>query len=436
LNVHPAKMMVRVWVFTWALFLIMPFHIVGRPMTYFGGVMFAMFFLAFCLGAVLVRIPEAKPFPVPPQPLDWASVDRLIKIVCLISIAALAFEAARSDVFDLTEAYRIRNLAAHALLTGAQSNSSVAFQIAFLTYPASYVFIVRKVVFDEKMDVLSLLVYGIGPTALASIVMGGRGPVFYSLILGLIALTARRKYLGKRQGPINVEQRRRRRHAVIGVSIALIIATIYSANVFLVRAGGADGASALLDVVETVWPVSFRGPGSEFLYRQVGETLGFLIMMAGWYIVQGIVMSNYLFSSYDGPMQWGVYGIDLAAAVVRRIDPATVSSNFGGLNDLGTYGFLPTAFGTLWVDYGYLGLGVAGAWGYFCSVVFRKGREGQDARWLLLPPFITAGILFSINNTPFGMSNGLMIYFWLYMVFRKVRIGTAPQPDLVMLPAE
>ena len=81
-------------------------------------------------------------------------------------------------------------------------------------------------------------------------------------------------------------------------------------------------------------------------------------------------MSTYLFSAYDGPLQMGIYGVDLVSALMRRFDPLRVADGFNSLFSLGTYGFLPSAWGSLYVDFGLFGIVFCVFWGYFalCAI--------------------------------------------------------------------
>ena len=128
-------------------------------------------------------------------------------------------------------------------------------------------------------------------------------------------------------------------------------------------------------------------------------------------------MSNVLFTEYTTPAQLGIYGVDLVAAVMRRLDGNRVADGFAALLNLNTYGFLPSAFGSLYVDFLLLGIFVAGLWGWLAGVVYRNVKRARDPRWLLIAPFISLGIFFSLINTPIGFSNGLMTHFWMLVAF-------------------
>ena len=181
-------------------------------------------------------------------------------------------------------------------------------------------------------------------------------------------------------------------------------------------------------VAETIWGVAFRGAAADLMFRVLGDEITYIIFIFNWYVVQGLPMSNILFSKYDGPMQFGVYGVDLISALVRRLDGALVARGFDSLQQLGTYGFLPSAFGSLYVDLWFYGIVVSGVWGTLAGLVYQRVRRGRDSRWLIFAPFVTVGILFSLMNTPIGFSNGLMTHLWVLLAFMSAKQVKAPRP--------
>jgi hypothetical protein len=141
-------------------------------------------------------------------------------------------------------------------------------------------------------------------------------------------------------------------------------------------------------------------------------------------------MSNFLFSGYDGPMQLGVYGIDIVSAIMRRLDPDRVAGGFDTLLTLGTYGFLPSAWGSLFVDLHLGGVMACISWGIFSAWVWRKTSIERHARWLTVAPFVTIGIIFSLVNTPFGFSNGFVTHLWLLVALALTRPRDARKTSL------
>ena len=113
----------------------------------------------------------------------------------------------------------------------------------------------------------------------------------------------------------------------------------------------------------------------------------------------------------------GTYGIDLMSAIMRRIDPQRVAEGFDSLLMLGTYGFFPSAWGSLYVDFGLFSLLFCIIWGVFSVLCYRRIVVQCRMDWLLVGPFVSIGILFSIINTPMGFTNGFVTHAWLLFAF-------------------
>ena len=216
--------------------------------------------------------------------------------------------------------------------------------------------------------------------------------------------------------------------------MSVVAATVYFIQVFFVRADGVGGAQGMFDIARESWGVNFNGYLSGFMFAVFGDEITYLIFIFAWYLVQGLVMSNVLFTEYTTPAQLGIYGVDLVAAVIRRVNGDLVAEGFASLLKINTYGFLPSAFGSLYVDFLVLGLLVAGLWGWFTGMVYRNVKRASDPRWLLIAPFISLGIFFSLINTPIGFSNGLMTHIWMLVAFFtattmvRVPVGSSALP--------
>ena len=193
----------------------------------------------------------------------------------------------------------------------------------------------------------------------------------------------------------------------------------------------------MFGVAETIWGIGFRGPMADLMFRVLGNEVTYVIFIFNWYVVQGLPMSNILFSDYNGPMQLGVYGVDLISALVRRLNGALVARHFDALQQLGTYGFLTSAFGSLYVDLWFFGIAISAAWGALAALVYQRIRSARDSRWLMLAPVVSMGILFSLINTPLGFSNGLVTHLWMVGAFlsaRQLKVRRQ-SPALVPCPA-
>jgi hypothetical protein len=226
---------------------------------------------------------------------------------------------------------------------------------------------------------------------------------------------------------------------VLGVIAIVLGVMYYFVAVFFIRAALVGGGAGMLEWAEDIWGISFRGPVADAMFLAIGQEWTYIVFVFNWYVVQGLLMANFLFTDYQGSMQFGVYGVDLVSALARRLDGEMVARYFGELLQLGTYGFFPSAWGSLYVDLWFFGLILSAVWGALAGLVYRKIQCGLDSRWLLFAPFVTMGIVFSLINTPIGFANGLMTHFWLVVAFlisrqrnpERATVITAlpPRPD-------
>lgn len=402
----------------------LPFQLIERPITWAGGAGMAAFVCAFALGTLLVprRLRRSAVSQAPQVDSRWARW--LLGAAALAAGACLLIDASGNDVFDLVVAYELRTEAASALLEGEASASSVWFQIGFLLYPACYVFIAAHVLYAPRVRLLAVALIGLLPILLATLVMGGRTPLLYALLVTVLAWRERRKIAH----PSDRERMRRnggsparRVTLAAGTVLALTALFGYFAAVFIVRAEVVGGTSQMFLLAEDLWGVGFRGALYPLLTALLGDTGTYMVFVFVWYAVQGLVMGNHLLGQYDGPLLWGIYGVDIVAAVVRRAAPEHVTQGFDALLTLGTYGFLPSAWGSLYVDFGFAGLGLALLWGVFAGFAWTRIVRQQRQDWLLVGPFVSLGILFSLINTPFGFTNGFITHLWLLGAFLMLR---------------
>ena len=421
---HPGILMLKVWSIALCVLLILPFTLSSREIYWEGvGVLFC-FLVAFCLGSILKSYPTKRLVDQSFINLSFSKVDLLLMTLGLISIGVFTIEIIQSGSLLLSVAYESRSNQAQALLHGALSNSSVWFKIGFLTYPASFIYIVRELVFKSKLKVSRIILFGVLPGVLAAVAMGGRSPLFTVLAYLFIAYAVRRRL------NFSYVQIGLRKKSDLGLfpklllTTGVIAAVIYAINIFVERASGQGGLDVMFDVAEGLWGVTFSGPGFEMAADIFGLAPLFIIFVVAWYFVQGLIISSAVLANYNGPILLGVYGVDLASALARRFDAEDTAKNFNYLLDMDTYGFFPSAFGSLFVDFSYSGILVAFLWGAFAGMVYGRFRQGVDPRWRLIMPFVIFGIFISLINTPFGFSNGFVMYAWLFVVFVLIKKST------------
>lgn len=444
---HPAVLMLLVWMGCIAAFYILPFQLEGRVMTVYGFMILMLFIATFCVGALAA----ARPQPQQPRPSDltinFQMTDRILMVAAVIAVLASLLDVQGRNVLDLADAYQVRSDRAGALLAGGASESTIWFQLAFLTYPAGYVYIVREVAFRPRPVPWRIGMFGLAPVVLTSLAMGGRAPLFYALLMLVMGFMLR-KQLFKPQPKRAVPARRAipgrpvrkpfKLNAPAKAAIGLlgVLAFFYFIQVFFARADVAGGVEGMFGVASSSWGVNFNGHFSNIIFGAFGADGAYLIFIFVWYLVQGLVMSNAIFSDYDGGMLLGGYGIDLAAALLRRVNGEFIADGYAVLLQMNTYGFLPSAFGSLYVDLKFFGLIPCLIWGWVAGKVYAKVKQGQDPRWLLAVPFISVGIFFSLINTPIGFSNGFVTHIWLIAAFLTAKVVRRPAPGVAPAAAK
>jgi hypothetical protein len=417
--------MLGVWVTCSLAFALLPYQLLERPFSLVGLASLAVFVLAFVVGTLMVRVPRSVALQPIALPSGEARAQRVLAVACVLASICLLLDAQGKDVFDLVLAYEQRSEAADALLKGEASSSSIWFQLSFLLYPAGYVFTGLHILYAPRIRVLTLALIGLTPIVLATIAMGGRVPIFYALLVAGLAWRERRKLAHAPRKPLPFA---RRLLWIMLIAVFALGMFTYFATVFVIRAQVVGGTEGMFEVAANLWGIGFRGPGSDMLFALLGADTTYMLFVFVWYLVQGLVMANYLFSAYDGPMQMGVYGVDLMSALLRRVAPERVAQGFDFLMSLGTYGFLPSAWGSLWVDFAWAGLLPCVIWGAFTAWAWRRIVRERQGHWLLVGPFVSLGILFSLINTPIGFTNGLITHLWLAAAFLMLKPARQAAP--------
>jgi len=412
---HPALLMLFVWCLCVLLWVALPFEVVSRNLTTYGWLILALFIGTFCIGAMLFGGSVAQRRAAVLFTPNFEMADRIIAVVSIVATGVLLADIAAGSGGDLAASWVERNERAVAILTGGEGGD-LFFQIGFVTAPIAYTAIAREVIFGEAIRYVRVLVFGILPLAASAVSSGGRGPLMFALVFyGLSSLV--RRYV--RFDPNAPRRRMAPRQLFFGVLLVIValLSLNYFVAVFAVRAEGAGGPAAMLDAVALRWGVTFGGSSADALIRVIGEGNSYLVFVFAWYYTQGLIFANILISDYAGPPGWGVYGIEILLGAMRRINSDYVSNLFAYLDALNAFGFVPSAFGSFFVDFGWLAFIPVFAWGCLAGLVYRKSRTSIDGRWLLPVPFVTQGILFSTINTPLGLTNGLVTLSWMIGIF-------------------
>ncbi|TWC68382.1 hypothetical protein FB597_103265 [Herbaspirillum sp. SJZ099] len=417
--------MLGIWLIAALMLLILPFQLLARPLTGYGVLVLAAFFIAFVTGSLLVppapRADSAASYNL--DGMDYAVAERVLIAIGLISIIAFCLDLSGRNLLDISGGQELRSQRANTLLRAQASSSTAWFQIAFLTYPAGYAYIALHTIYVRAISCWRLSLFGFLPILLSILSMGGRSPLLYAMtIFGLAYLTRRKSIRSSNSGAKSHHLIKPKSILIVlGITLSAIAAGYYFSVIFIVRSEAMGGPEAMFKLAESVWGVGFKGSLSEQIFTIFGERLTYLIFIFSWYFVQGLVIASNLFSDYNGPLQFGIYGIDLVSALVRRGEPETVAHGFLALLSLGTYGFFPSAFGSLFVDFGLAGLFMTVLWGYAATLCYRKIKFERKGKWLIFAPFVTAGIVFSLINTPLGFANGLVSHAWMLLTFSLLR---------------
>jgi len=437
---HPALMMIATWSLCAFLLFTLPLRIVDRDITVYGYLMMFLSILIFCVGSLL-KTPLLRQRHAPfVYQTDFTLADRVIMVVAIIAIFASTFDLFAGSGGDLAAAWQIRSSRTTAIIDGTDSGSSLAFQLGFLTHPIGYVAIAREIIFERRPRFARLLLVGFGPLLMVSLSLGGRGPLLFSLVMSGLSFATRQFVFRDARRQLARKMSAQGLFVVLVSSVIFFASLNYFVQVFIVRAGGADAIGDIFARTGDTWGVAFDGPTAEWMKSVLGLGNTYLIFVFSWYLVQGMVIGNVMFTSYHASPMLGVYGIELLLSFSRRFGGSFVSQHFVELDRINTFGFVSSAFGTLYVDYWFFGFAVTLGWGYLAGLVYSKSRTSFDGRWLLLVPFFIQGILFSLINTPFGLSNGLTSYIWLFVIFRIAKLDKSrfliatrrPQPPVVV----
>ena len=282
-----------VWFSCIFLWIFLPFQLVGREISYYGVSIFILFLSSFFIGCIATKKNKSL--------INYTSVQikkslQIISFFSFISLLCLLIDFDLSNL-DLIFIASEREDISISLLTGEKSNSSLAFKIAFLTYPSAYIYIALTTIYSKKINYIYLFMLGYLPIILSTVVMGGRNPLLYAILISFFSIKIRSNFSNElnvyKSSPKVITYKR---SLIKFISMAFIIITsVYFINVFLSRAEILGGTSFMFDHAESNWGISFDGRSSEFLISLLGFQNFFLLFIISWYVVQGLIMDTYYF---------------------------------------------------------------------------------------------------------------------------------------------
>ncbi|WP_424984229.1 oligosaccharide repeat unit polymerase [Maritalea sp. S77] len=419
MRVHPALLMIVVWGLGGLAFIVLPYEFLTKKFSLYGALILVLFIATFCIGSISSHRLAPKKIQPSRPPSSTSKIGLFLATISAVASICLAIDLFffQEFGFNLSEAYSNRSGRAQAVLQGEALSSSLFFKFGFLTYPVSYVYLVWSIIYSKRTPIWLIVAFGILPAILAAMVLGGRTSIFSTMLYFLLAVLTRgaMEAAGRKRGWKKYDFLPK---GLILLAIALfVVGVIYFVNVFIVRASFVGGTDEMLKLAGQNWGVTFNEDAANRMESIFGVKNTYLIFVFSWYYTQGELIASIIFSEYSAGPMLGSYGVDVIAAFWRQIDIGFMPNSNEGLIEIGTYGFFPSAFGSLYVDFLFGGLLVTFFWGWASGYVFRNARRGDDTRWRLITPFVTFGILLSLVNTPIGFSNGFITYFWLFVCF-------------------
>ena len=98
MNLHPALLMVSVWLSCIGLFTALPFELVDREFTSYGFIILVLFIGAFCLGTTL-KLEQVKSPGIPVDlGVNFSRTDKILKIAALIAVGCFLLDLYDKDI--------------------------------------------------------------------------------------------------------------------------------------------------------------------------------------------------------------------------------------------------------------------------------------------------------------------------------------------------
>jgi oligosaccharide repeat unit polymerase len=414
---HPAWIMIGFWSFLYAVFFLAP--ITQTPPPSIAGTGFIVSqILAFCIGSVLGsgglgRGVLIKAPTVSFSRLSVHSSTRIIRIFLLIGIVGALlciFDKILSlDLFSLSAAGALRSERAQQLLNVDSLSSTALSIVGFLTYPAGFVAMVVALVRYEAISratrILSMLYVVV--IFFHSITTGGRSTIFVAILFLGIAF-----YIRNCRGLKTIP-----RSLMIRVSFMLLLICFfgYSILVWQTRSELTEqGIEEFLAHAAENWGVA-PTESLESLADALGQPgLIKTSLSSIFYFTQSVSIIERILAMDETPLLLGTYHIDLVAAAARFLDSSDfLVQGYATLLENNIYGFFTSAWGALYIDFGFLGsYTVTMVWGWLAGFSHRHARRNIYSDGFTQYVFWIYSILISFVSPPFGFSNSAVTFIW------------------------
>jgi hypothetical protein len=212
------------------------------------------------------------------------------------------------------------------------------------------------------------------------------------------------------------------------LAVAVLAAALYNSFIFSERREfrNLDHYSAALRSFERAglfrvrpWVDEWTGHGS------VAPGIALDAISSYFYLTVGITgLERVLaFSDRLGPYA-GQYQIQILPIALERVWPevSLLREMRHELFVAGASGVFTTAFGSLFLDFGWAGLGVAVfLWGWLSGRYYRRSLRARDPSAPLMLCFLVWAVLLSPIHSAVGISNAVMIPAICWLVARLVR---------------
>jgi hypothetical protein len=325
-----------------------------------------------------------------------------------------------SDLAGLTE---LRYERAEDLLAASEISKGVLTYCGYLLYPALYLVVAIAICYYEGLRArgkLLLTLNMIGPFVLA-VLFGGRSPIFV-LFLIIAASCVVRRLLGLRALPAGAFLK----VAGIGGVLGFILYTnvIWFARLEL----SVSTVNVLLAHAERIWGIEPSHRFESWLAGMGKQDLMVPLLGAWFYFFQGPSIFERLTSAGGYPVLFGGYHIDIVAAGFRLF-PETrtmLADGYASLLKSNVYGFFPTAWGSLLIDFSFGAFPLIALWGAVCGTTYarlrRYGRPGDAIYYV----FLFYSIMIGPISAPFGLANSFVTF--LYFLGFKLWLTSTGTP--------
>lgn len=420
---HPAWLMLGFWTFLYVIYFLAPIN-QTPPISTAGTAFVISHILVFCVGTVLgaggvgVGLRRKVPTFSPPSSRVLGIINAFLLIgitgACLIILEKIL----TLDLFSLYESAALRTERAQQLLHAMPLSSTALSGIGFLTYPAGFVAIVLTLVLYESLPRTTRALSGLYVLAIfiLSIATGGRSAIFVTMLFLGLAL-----YIRNRRGLSTIPRSR-----LIKILFLLLLACFigYSTLIWQTRAElSGQSVDEFLRHVDEDWGVT-PTESLESLVLALGQpNLMRNVISSIFYFTQSVSVIERILGMPEVPVLLGAYHIDLVAAAVRAFSdsPDFLVQGYAALLESNVYGFFTSAWGALYIDFGFLGSYMAALlWGMFAGLAHRHARKTINPDGNTQYVFWMYSILISFISPPFGFSNSAVIFFW-FLFYRFLR---------------